>query len=216
MHIPFRFFSVNNLIAWKERPRCLYFKTKRSLSSLLLLLSLPSCLLLLVSCSSEIPEICKYFGMNKTSSPFILKKFNAKLGLDVCFLKCLTWDVRPSIFTSVGIQRWISTEMTGIFSFCTCCKRAALACGSIMMYFLSLKDAHHTSISSAQFVGGSTPLWCLSTPKFSLTGLVKNNQKYIYHKSSTFHLSPSFTLFSPDCRFLAFMAHVSVPYVSML
>ena len=51
------------------------------------------------------------------------------------------------------------------------------------------------SSSSAWFVGrGLTPLWCLSTPKFSLTPptiLVKNSQNYIadllwfYHKSST-------------------------------
>ena len=40
MHIPFRFFSANNSIAWKGRPRCLYLKTKLALSSLLLLLLL--------------------------------------------------------------------------------------------------------------------------------------------------------------------------------
>ena len=34
----FASFLQNSLIAWKERPRCLYLKTKRALSSLLLLL----------------------------------------------------------------------------------------------------------------------------------------------------------------------------------
>ena len=38
-----------------------------------------------------------------------------------------------------------------------------------------------TVLDLSQGLGGLTPLWCLSTPKFSLTPtiLVKNSQKYI-------------------------------------
>ena len=63
----------------------------------------------------------------------------------------------------------------------------------LLFYYWSGICECHLHNRQCQICRGFNPLWCLSTPKFSLipTILVKNSQKYIadpfwfYHKSST-------------------------------